>query len=106
MEIEQRAPLTSATINARIHCRRSKRDNRGNLHPLLNVPVLSGSVRVADLVVLVVGLDEVLENAARLHEVDSLAVVEARVGQGGDTSVGVDLEEPSGNYQLLFPLLD
>jgi hypothetical protein len=53
-------------------------------------------------VVLVVGLDEVLENTARFHEVDSLAVVEARVGQSGDTSVGVDLEEPSGNVTISY----
>lgn len=56
---------------------------------LLQVPLVRGGGDV-DLVLLVIGLDEVLGNGARLPQGE---VVVVGVDDGGQTAVGVDLEE-------------
>ena len=61
--------------------------------PALRLVVLLAALRVRDLVVLVVALDEVLHDGAGLEERNGRAVLEL-VGKGGDAAVGVDFEEP------------
>lgn len=60
---------------------------------LLEVPFVGGGAGDAELVVLVVRLDEVLGDGAGLPE-DEVAVVGVR--DGGEAPVGVDLEEVGG----------
>lgn len=63
--------------------------------PVDHLVVLARAGRVRDLVVLVVLVDQVLQDASRLEDADLLAVCE-RVRNRGDASVGVDFKEPSG----------
>lgn len=61
--------------------------------PVVDFVGFAGSAWVRDLVVLVVLLGEVLEDAAGFEEADLSAVCEG-VGYGGDAAVGVYFEEP------------
>lgn len=61
--------------------------------PVGGLPVLARAGGVGHLVVLVVAVDEVLQDAAALEDADGLAVIE-RVCESRDAAVGVDLEEP------------
>jgi hypothetical protein len=54
---------------------------------------LPRSLGIADLVLGIILLCEVLHDAAGFEEVDRLAIAEG-VGQGRDAAVGVDSEEP------------
>lgn len=65
--------------------------------PVGHLVVLARASRVGDLVVLVVLVDQVLEDASGLEDADLLAVGE-RVRDRGDASVGVDFKEPSSTY--------
>lgn len=61
--------------------------------PVVHLIVLSRALRVRDLVLGIILVDEVLLDAATLEQADLFPVGEG-VGEGGDTAVGVDLEEP------------
>lgn len=62
--------------------------------PVGHLVVFARALGEGDLVVWVVLLGEILQDATRLEQTDLLAVTEG-VGQGGDTAVGVDLEKPA-----------
>ena len=55
--------------------------------------MLPRAVRVGNLPLRVVAVDEVLHDGAALKEIDLLAVGEL-VGDGGDAAIRVDLAEP------------
>lgn len=61
-------------------------------------------MRIRNLVVLVVAVNEILQNSTALKDADLLAVGEL-VSEGGDATVGVDLEEP-GLLLLILHHLD
>lgn len=61
--------------------------------PIVDFVALAGALGIADEVLGVVLLDEVLHYAPRLEQSDYLAIVKC-IGQSGDASVRVDGEEP------------
>lgn len=61
--------------------------------PVGNFPMLARVFGVGNLVVLVVAIDEVLKDGARLKDANGLAIG-VSIGQGGDTAIRVDLNEP------------
>lgn len=61
--------------------------------PVVSLVVFLRAADVADLVVFVVLVDQVLSDTAGLEHGDGPAAVEG-VGNGGDAAIGVDLEEP------------
>lgn len=58
--------------------------------PVVHLIVLARALRKGDLVLRVVLLCHVLEDAARLKQADLLPIAE-RISQGGDATIGVDL---------------
>lgn len=64
------------------------------VNPIVHLIVLAGALRVGNLVVLVVLLDQVLKDASGLEEPDFLTVGKG-IRESGDTSIGIDLEEPA-----------
>jgi len=68
---------------------------------------LARSLRIADLVVRIILLDEVLHDGARLEEIDSLAISEG-IRQGWNATIGIYGKEPGFFLGVLgdFDLLD
>ena len=62
--------------------------------PVVGLVVLAGALGIGNLMLRVILLGQVLQDATRLEETDRLAIAEG-VGQCGDATVGVDLEEPA-----------
>lgn len=67
--------------------------------PVVHLVVFAGALGEGDLVVGVILLCQVLQNAAGLEQADLLAVTES-VRQSGDAAVGVDLEEPAAQLSV------
>ena len=61
--------------------------------PVVGLVVLASPLGVRDFVLCVVTLNEILHDAARLEQVDGLAIGEL-VGQSRNAAVGVDGKEP------------
>lgn len=68
--------------------------------PVVHLVVFAAALGEGDLVVGVVLLRKVLEDAAGFEEADLLAIGES-VRQGRDTTIGVDLEEPATRQSVL-----
>jgi hypothetical protein len=62
-------------------------------YPADCVPVLLGTVRIGDLVVFVVCGYDVLEDGTTFEDLD-FAPVRVFVSEGGDATIGIDLEKP------------
>jgi hypothetical protein len=62
-------------------------------YPADCVPVLLGTVRIGDLVVFVVCGYDVLEDGSTFEDLD-FAPVRVFVSEGGDATIGIDLEKP------------
>jgi hypothetical protein len=62
--------------------------------PVVGLVVFAGALGIRDLVLGVITLGQVLKDTARLEQTDCLSVSEG-IGQCGDATVGVDLEEPA-----------
>lgn len=54
--------------------------------------MLARSIRIRDLVILVIAINKILQDGARLKNANLFTV--KSVGDGGDAAVGVDLKEP------------
>lgn len=63
------------------------------VQPADSLVVLASTLGVGDLVVFVILFRQVSQDAAGLEQTDLLAIGEG-VGQGGDTAIGVNFEEP------------
>lgn len=61
--------------------------------PVVHVVPLAATLGVRDLVISIVTLDQVLHNASGFEQVDRLAIRKL-VGEGWNTAIGVDSEEP------------
>lgn len=64
------------------------------VQPICHFVVLASTLRVRDLVVLVILLGKVGEDAARFEQTNLLTIRE-RVGQSRNAAIGVDLKEPA-----------
>lgn len=62
--------------------------------PVVHLVILPRSLRVRDLVILVVLLSQILKDASGLEETNLLAIGE-RVRDSGNTSIGIDFQEPA-----------
>ena len=62
-------------------------------HPVVGFVVFSRAMRIRDLVVLVVPVDQVLHDGAALKEADAASIVEV-VRQGGNPPIGIDFGKP------------
>jgi hypothetical protein len=62
--------------------------------PVVGLVVFAGALGIRDLVLGVITLGQVLKDTARLEQTDCLSVSEG-IGQCGDATVGIDLEEPA-----------
>lgn len=61
--------------------------------PVVHLIPLPRALGIANLVLGIIPLDQVLHDASRLEEVDRLSVGEF-ISQGRNASIGVNLEEP------------
>lgn len=62
-------------------------------YPAGDFPVLTRPMRIRNLVVFVVAVRQVLQDGTALKDADLLAVLKL-VRQGGDATIGVNLQEP------------
>jgi hypothetical protein len=71
----------------------SVQDRVAEAYPADCVPVFFGSVRIRDLVILVVRGYYILEDSTTFEDLD-LAPARVLISEGGNATVGVDLEKP------------
>lgn len=72
-----------------------RRGAERDIHPLQRLPVLACAVWITDFVLAVVRLDQVLQDAAALKDVDAIPAVEGLVRDCRNPSIGIDLEKPA-----------